>query len=223
MREKILIIEDDPTIQAQLKNLLAGNGYEVEAVTDFTSPVEQFRAFAPHLVLLDIKLPGSSGFEICSQIRAFSDLPIIFVTSSNTDMDELNSIMLGGDAFITKPYNPAILLAKIASLLRKAGASSQAAEVLTWNGAELHLENSTIAYGGKAAELTKNEVKILYYLFKHAEKICSRSDIVDFLWDNQLYVDDNALSVNITRIREKLASLGLTDFIKTKHRQGYTI
>ena len=120
MREKILIIEDDPTIQAQLKNLLAGNGYEVEAVTDFTSPVEQFRAFAPHLVLLDIKLPGSSGFEICSQIRAFSDLPIIFVTSSNTDMDELNSIMLGGDAFITKPYNPAILLAKIASLLRKA-------------------------------------------------------------------------------------------------------
>ena len=223
MREKILIIEDDPTIQAQLKNLLAGNGYEVEAVTDFTNPVEQFRAFAPHLVLLDIKLPGSSGFEICSQIRAFSDLPIIFVTSSNTDMDELNSIMLGGDAFITKPYHPAILLAKIASLLRKAGASSQAAEVLTWNGAELHLENSTIAYGGKAAELTKNEVKILYYLFKHAGKICSRSDIVDFLWDNQLYVDDNALSVNITRIREKLASLGLTDFIKTKHRQGYTI
>ncbi len=93
----------------------------MEAVTDFTNPVEQFRAFAPHLVLLDIKLPGSSGFEICSQIRAFSDLPIIFVTSSNTDMDELNSIMLGGDAFITKPYNPAILLAKIASLLRKAG------------------------------------------------------------------------------------------------------
>ena len=153
MKEKILIIEDDPTIQAQLKNLLAGNGYEVEAVTDFTNPVEQFRAFAPHLVLLDIKLPGNSGFDICSQIRTFSDLPIIFVTSSNTDMDELNSIMLGGDAFITKPYNPAILLAKIASLLRKAGASSQAAEVLTWNGAELHLENSTIAYGGKAAEL----------------------------------------------------------------------
>ena len=163
MREKILIVEDDPTIQTQLKNLLTGNGYEVEAVTDFTNPVAHFRAFAPHLVLLDIKLPGSSGFEICSQIRAFSDLPIIFVTSSNTDMDELNSIMLGGDAFITKPYHPAILLAKIASLLRKAGVSSQAAEVLAWHGAELHLENSTIAYGGKAAELTKNEVKICPY------------------------------------------------------------
>ncbi len=223
MKYKILIIEDDSTIQTQLRNLLTGNGYEVETVTDFRNTVEHVKTFAPHLVLLDIKLPGSSGFEICSQIRAFSDMPIIFVTSSNTDMDELNSIMLGGDAFITKPYNTAILLAKIASLLRKASASAQTAEVLSWNGADLHLESSMIAYHEKQAELTKNEVKILYYLFKHAGKICPRSDIVDFLWDNQLYVDDNALSVNITRIREKLAGIGLTDFIKTKHRQGYTI
>ena len=223
MKYKILIIEDDSTIQTQLRNLLTGNGYEVETVTDFKNTVEHVKTFAPHLVLLDIKLPGSSGFEICSQIRAFSDMPIIFVTSSNTDMDELNSIMLGGDAFITKPYNTAILLAKIASLLRKASASAQTAEVLSWNGADLHLESSMIAYHEKQAELTKNEVKILYYLFKHAGKICPRSDIVDFLWDNQLYVDDNALSVNITRIREKLAGIGLTDFIKTKHRQGYTI
>ena len=222
MKEKILIIEDDSTIQIQLKNLLAGNGYDVEAVADFTNPVEQVRAFAPHLVLLDIKLPGKSGFEICSQIRVFSDLPIIFVTSSNTDMDELNSIMLGGDAFITKPYNTAILLAKIASLLRRAYASGQS-EILTWNGADLHLESSFIEYNGQRTELTKNELKILYYLFKNAGKICSRSDIVDFLWDNQLYVDDNALSVNITRIREKLAGIGLTNFIKTKHRQGYMI
>ena len=223
MKYKILIIEDDSTIQTQLRNLLTGNGYEVETVTDFRNTVEHVKTFAPHLVLLDIKLPGSSGFEICSQIRAFSDMPIIFVTSSNTDMDELNSIMLGGDAFITKPYNTAILLAKIASLLRKASASAQTAEVLSWNGADLHLESSMITYHEKQAELTKNEVKILYYLFKHAGKICPRSDIVDFLWDNQLYVDDNALSVNITRIREKLAGIGLTDFIKTKHRQGYTI
>lgn len=184
--------------------------------------MEQFKAFAPHLVLLDIKLPGNNGFEICSQIRSFSDIPIVFVTSSNTDMDELNSIMLGGDAFITKPYNTAILLAKIAFLLRRAYASGQS-ETLTWNGATLHLESSFIEYNGQKAELTKNELKILYYLFKNAGKICPRSDIVDFLWDNQLYVDDNALSVNITRIREKLASIGLTGFIKTKHRQGYTL
>lgn len=215
---KILIIEDDFTINTQLKNLLSGNGYEAMAVTDFSKIIEQLKAFAPHLVLLDIKLPGNSGFEICSQIRSFSDIPIVFVTSSNTDMDELSSIMLGGDAFITKPYNAAILLAKIASLLRP-GQS----ETLTWNGVDLHLESSFIEYNGQKAELTKNELKILYYLFKNAGKICPRSDIVDFLWDNQLYVDDNALSVNINRIREKLAGIGLTDFIKTKHRQGYTI
>ena len=107
-------------LQKQLKNLLSGNGYEVDTATDFSNVIEQVKAFAPHLVLLDIKLPGNSGFEICSQIRSFSDIPIVFVTSSNTDMDELNSIMLGGDAFITKPYNTAILLAKIASLLRRA-------------------------------------------------------------------------------------------------------
>ena len=114
------------------------------------------------------------------------------------------------------------MLAKIASLLRRAYASGQT-EVLSWSGADLHLESSYIEYNGQKAELTKNELKILYYLFKNAGKICPRSDIVDFLWDNQLYVDDNALSVNINRIREKLAGIGLTDFIKTKHRQGYTI
>ena len=192
MKQKILVIEDDPTIQTQLKNLLSYNGYEVEAVTDFSKVMEQLKAFAPHLILLDIKLPGNSGFEICSQIRTFSQIPIIFVTSSNTDMDELNSILLGGDAFITKPYNTAILLAKIASLLRRAYGSGQT-EVLTWNGADLYLEGGFIEYKGQKADLTKNELKILYYLFKNAGKICPRSDIVDFLWDNQLYVDDNAL------------------------------
>ena len=219
---KILLVEDDLTIQTQLKNLLSGNGYEVGIVTDFSKVIEQLKDFAPHLILLDIKLPENSGFEICSQIRSFSDIPIVFVTSSNTDMDELNSIMLGGDAFITKPYNTAILLAKIASLLRRTYASGQT-EILTWNGAALHLESGFIEYHGFRADLTKNEMKIIYYLFKNAGKICSRSDIVDFLWDSQLYIDDNALSVNITRIREKLTSIGLSNFIKTKHRQGYTL
>ena len=206
MKKRILIVEDDVTIQAQLKTLLTGNGYETAVVTDFSKTIEQVKTLNPHLVLLDIRLPGNSGF----------------VTSSTTDMDELNSIMLGGDAFLSKPYNPAILLAKIAALLRRAYASGQT-EVFTWNGAALHLESSQIEYQGQKAELTKNELKILYYLFKNAGKICSRNDIVDFLWDNQLYVDDNTLSVNITRIREKLAAIGLTDFIRTKHRQGYTI
>ncbi len=222
MKPKILIIEDDQTIQTQLKNLLTTNGYETSAATDFTRTDELAKAFQPHLILLDISLPGSDGFSICSQIRTFSNVPIIFVTASNTDMDELNSILSGGDAFITKPYNTAILLAKISALLRRAHTPGQP-ETLSWNGAVLHLESSQLAYHGQKTELTKNELKILYYLFAHAGKICSRNDIVDFLWDHQLYVDDNALSVNITRIRSKLAALGLDGFIKTKHRQGYLI
>lgn len=222
IKYKILIIEDDLTIQTQLKNLLTGNGYEAETVTDFPEAVSQVKIFMPHLILLDIKLPGNDGFAICSQIRAFSDMPIVFVTSSNTDMDELSSIMLGGDAFITKPYNTAILLAKISALLRRAYASD-GKETLKWNGAVLHLEGSFIEHDGKRAELTKNEVKILYYLFHNAGKICSRNDILDYMWDSQLYVDDNTLSVNITRIRDKLADIGLTDYIRTKHRQGYMI
>lgn len=222
MKYKILIIEDDLTIQTQLKTLLLGNGYEAEAVIDFPVAVNHVKDFKPHLILLDIKLPGNDGFAICSEIRAFSEVPIIFVTSSNTDMDELNSIMLGGDAFITKPYNTAILLAKISALLRRAYASD-GKEILKWNKTALHLEGSYIEHDCQRAELTKNEVKILYYLFKNAGKICPRNDIIDFLWDSQLYVDDNALSVNVTRIRDKLEGIGLTDFIKTKHRQGYMI
>ena len=222
MKQRILIVEDDLTIQTQLKNLLSSNGYEVDVVSDFSKVIEQVKAFSPHLVLLDIKLPGNSGFDICSQIRIFSEIPIIFVTSSNTDMDELNSIMLGGDAFISKPYHTAILLAKIASLLKRAYPVLQS-EQMAYGGAVLHLEASSLDYDGQSVELTKNELKILYYLFKNAGKICSRGDLVEFLWDNQLYVDDNALSVNINRIREKLAGIGLTDFIKTKHRQGDTI
>jgi len=221
-RYKIMIIEDDPVIQGELQTLLNGNGYATIGIKDFSAVIEQIQDETPHLILLDIKLPGENGFALCSKIRTFSEVPIIFVTSCNTDMDELNSILLGGDAFITKPYNTAILLAKISSLMKRAYPIEQI-ERLNWQGAILHLESSTIEYDGNQAELTKNELKILYYLFKHAGKICSRNDIVDYLWDNQLYVDDNALSVNINRIREKLAGIGLTDFIKTKHRQGYTI
>lgn len=222
MKYRILIIEDDVVIQTQLRNLLAGNGYEPEAINDFPVSMEQIKSFQPHLILLDIKLPGSDGFSICSQIRTFSNVPIIFVTSCNTDMDELSSIMLGGDAFITKPYNTAILLAKTASLLRKAYPGAEQ-EVLSCHGVVLHLESSKIEYADRQMDLTKNELKILYYLFKHAGTICARADIVEYLWDNRLYVDDNALSVNIGRIRDKLSAIGVNDFIKTKHRQGYTI
>ena len=222
MKYRIMVIEDDPVIREELCILLKGNGYEVAAVTDFTDTLEQIREWQPHLLLLDINLPGEDGFRICSGIRTFSAAPIIFVTSRNTDMDELNSIMLGGDAFITKPYNVAILLARIASLLKRACPSGEA-EVLEHRGLCLYPESGRMAFEGKQAELTKNEMKILIFLFRHAGSICPRADIVEYLWDHRLYVEAHALSVNVSRIREKLAELGLPDFILTKHRQGYLI
>lgn len=242
MKYRILIIEDDEKIRKELKTLLAGNGYLVSAAAgagsggeavfragsaaDSGNIVQMVKETEPHLILLDIGLPGESGFSLCSRIREFSDVPVIFVTAHNTDMDELNSIMTGGDAFITKPYNIAILLAKIASLLKRAfpdPEKEKRSERFSWKGAVLHPESSRLEYDGKSAELTKNEMKILYYLFSHAGAICSRADIVEYLWDNQLYVDDNALSVNVSRIREKLLAISLDGFIRTKHRQGYLI
>ncbi len=219
---KIMIIEDDPVIRTELKNMLRGNGYDAVTVSDFSKTIQEVIELAPHLIILDIKLPVADGFSLCSEIRTFSDVPIVFVTSCNTDMDELNSIMLGGDAYITKPYNTAILLAKIASLLKRAYPTGNQ-EVIPYQNTFLHLESSKLEFNGQQTDLTKNELKIMYYLYKNAGKICSRNDLIDFLWDNQLYVDDNALSVNINRIRDKLASIGLHDFIKTRHRQGYFI
>lgn len=222
MKYKILIVEDDAVIQKELKALLTGHGYEVQAVEDFGHTLDLVKDFSPHLILLDIKLPTEGGFSVCAKIRSFSSVPIVFVTSCSTDMDELNSILLGGDAFLTKPYNTAILLAKIDSLLKRSYAGEKET-CFTHKGVTLHLEDSSISWQGEKTELTKNELKILYYLFQHAGAICSRADIVEYLWDNRLYVDDNALSVNINRIREKLSGLGLRDFIVTRHRQGYKI
>lgn len=219
---QIMIIEDDAVIQEELSVLLKSNGYEVILPKDFSNIISEIQKNPPHLLLLDINLPVQDGFKLCSGIRTFSDVPIIFVTSRNTDMDELNSIMLGGDDFITKPYNTPILLARIASLLKRTYTSAHA-EVLNYREVSLHLENSKIEYQGELVELTKNELKILVFLFRNAGKIVPRGDLVEYLWDSQLYVDDNALSVNITRIREKLKQIGVMDFIQTKHRQGYLI
>lgn len=223
VRAKIMVIEDDFVIRDELQKLLQGNGYHIFAPTTFSAILQDFQDYHPQLVILDIKLPNTNGFSICSEIRNYSTVPIIFVTSCNTDMDELNSIMLGGDAFITKPYHTAILLAKIDSLLKKANPSSNTLHSLEYNQVVLHLQNSTLQHQSHFIELTKTELKIMYYLFKNAGNICSRADMIEYLWDNQLYIDDNTLSVNIGRIREKLSQIGVKNFIKTKHRQGYSL
>ena len=163
MKQKVFVIEDDPVIQAELITLLEGNSYEASAATDFSSVIKTVKDVQPHLILLDIKLPQTNGFTLCSQIRSFSNVPIIFVTSCTTDMDELNSIMLGGDAFITKPYNTAILLAKIAFLLKRAYPAVTQSD-LSYQGAVLHLDSGKLEYAGQQVDLTKNELKILCYL-----------------------------------------------------------
>lgn len=219
---KIMIVEDDLVLQEEISIMLKSNGYDIIIIKDFENIVENIKSLNPHLILLDINLPIQDGYKICLKVRSFSNVPIIFVTSRNTDIDELNSIMIGGDDFITKPYNVAILLARIAALLKRTY-NSMNIEEISYKGVILALDKSEILYNNKSIELTKNELKILHYLFKNSGKIVKRLDLIEYLWDNQLYIDDNTLSVNIRRIREKLSQIGLKDFIITKHRQGYLI
>ena len=220
MTYKILIVEDDPVIRQQLQLLLAGSGYQVETAGDAAAALARMQTFVPHLVVLDIGLPGASGFELCSQIRAFSQTPIVFVTSSNTDQDELTSILLGGDAFITKPYRPAILLAKIAALLRRAYPDA-GEESLCWKGAVLHPESGRLDYQGQTVELTRNEQRILQVLFANKGKVVSRETLMQRLWETDLFVDTNTLTVNMTRLRRKLANLGAAGLIATRKGVGY--
>ena len=217
----ILIIEDDEAICRELQMLLQKQGYEAICWNMQEDIRELVKTHDPHIILLDIDLPQMDGFTVCSQLRSFSKVPIIFVTSRNTDMDELCSMQMGGDDFITKPYNTSILLARIAALLKRSYEWKD--QNLTHHGVLLDVAMSRIEYQNNTRELTKNEVKILHYMFQHKGEIIPREDLIDYLWDNKLFIDDNALSVNVTRIRNKLRELGVEDFIVTRHRQGYQI
>lgn len=217
----ILIIEDDEAICRELQMLLQKQGYEAICWNMQEDIEELVKTHDPHIILLDINLPQMDGFTVCSQLRSFSKVPIIFVTSRNTDMDELCSMQMGGDDFITKPYNTSILLARIAALLKRSYEWKD--QNLTHHGVLLDVAMSRVEYQNNTRELTKNEVKILHYMFQHKGEIIPREDLIDYLWDNKLFIDDNALSVNVTRIRNKLRELGVEDFIVTRHRQGYQI
>ena len=217
----ILIIEDDEAICRELQMLLQKQGYEAICWNMQEDIRELVKTHDPHIILLDINLPQMDGFTVCSQLRSFSKVPIIFVTSRNTDMDELCSMQMGGDDFITKPYNTSILLARIAALLKRSYEWKD--QNLTHHGVLLDVAMRRVENQNNTRELTKNEVKILHYMFQHKGEIIPREDLIDYLWDNKLFIDDNALSVNVTRIRNKLRELGVEDFIVTRHRQGYQI
>ncbi len=171
--------------------------------------------------MLDINLPVFDGYYICREIRSKSDVPIIIVTSRDSEMDELMSMNLGADDFITKPYNTQILLARISSILRRVNSSSS--QLLMHNGLNLNLSSGSISYNNNISELTKNELKILNYLILNKEKIVSRDELMEYLWSSEAYVDDNTLSVNVTRLRKKLEEIGLKNVIETRRGLGYIL
>lgn len=220
---KIMIVEDDIEIREELKILLQNNGYEVKVTTNFENVEKQILEEQCHLILLDINLPNKNGYEICSKIRTKSKLPIIFLTSRNSSMDELNGIMLGGDDYIEKPYNVPVLLARIQNLLNRVYPKEQKSSKLEYKGITLDILKSQIKYNDKEIELTKTEIKTLYYLLKNTDRIIARTEIIDYLWDNEVYADDNSLSVVITRLREKLKEIGVEHLIETKRGQGYKL
>ena len=221
--QKIMIIEDDPPIREELALILENEGYAPLPVTSFTGVPEQAARERPDLILLDIGLPGRDGFSLCAALRKAVSAPVIFVTSRDTGVDEVRALSLGGDDYITKPYSVPVLLARIKAVLRRTGSGAEPSDILEVGGLSLSLIKGTASANGKTTELTRNELQILSCLMIHAGQIVSRADLIDTLWDNQIYIDDNTLSVNMTRLRGKLADLGLPDAIKTRRGMGYQL
>ncbi|MDI9218182.1 response regulator transcription factor [Clostridium tertium] len=220
--KKIFIIEDEEKIRNELCTFLNRYGYETSYSLNFENIVEEFMKEKYHLVLLDINLPYYDGYYICREIRRRSSVPIIVVTSRDSEVDELMSMNLGADDFITKPYNTQILLARISSIIRRTYNNSDS-EVLEYRGLLHNLSTSEAEFDNKRIELSKNESRILYVLIKNKEKIVSRNEIIESLWQSDEFVDDNTLTVNINRLRKKLEEIGAIDYLKTKRGQGYIL
>lgn len=220
--KKILIIEDDKTISDELKILLDDNGYDSYQLFNFHQVTKKIIEFDPDLVLLDIVLPGTNGQTILKEIRKESNLPVIMLTSKTGDINEIMSMSYGADDYITKPYNPTLLLLRIETLFRHLddqGSNDQ----IEYNQMTINLLKSTLTYKDNEIILSKNELTILYYLIKNHGKIVSRDELMDHLWDYSDFVDDNTLTVNINRLRKKMKSLGILDSIETRRKQGYIL
>ena len=221
--QKILIVEDDEKLRNELEIFLKNNGYQVDTIKKFDNTIDYILNINPDLLLLDINLPNADGEYICKEIRKKSNMPIIIVTSRDNELDELLSINYGADHYITKPFNIQILLAKIASLLRRSNMQGEFLDKIDAKDFILNTSKSTIEKNGKIIELTKNEYKILKFLVENRDKIVSREDIMECLWDSDSFIDDNTLTVNITRLRSKLEELNLKELLETKRGQGYIL
>lgn len=221
--QKILIVEDDEKLRSELEIFLNNNGYEAKTLKEFKDTINKILEINPDLLLLDINLPEADGEYICKELRKKSEMPIIIVTSRDSEIDELLCINYGADHYITKPFNIQILLAKIGSLLRRTNSIGETNEKIDAKDFILNTSKSTIEKEGKIVELTKNEYKILHFLVQNREKIVSREDIMECLWDSESFIDDNTLTVNITRLRNRLGELGLKDILETRRGQGYIL
>ncbi len=220
---KILIVEDDKKLRKELKIFLEKNGYEVKILEEFENAIQDILKENADLILLDINLPYTDGEYICKEIRKVSNLPIIMVTSRNSEIDELISLNNGADQYVVKPYNVQILLAKIAGLLKRTQNTEGNPNKINCDDFILNISKSCIEIGDEQKELTKNELKILHYLALKKGQIVSRDEIINYLWDSESFIDDNTLTVNMTRLRTKLDEIGLQDRIETKRGQGYML
>lgn len=222
---KILVVEDDEVISREIISALNKQGYEGKRIEDFQNVLEAFIEYKPEMVLMDINLPFYDGFYWCGKVRMISKVPIIFISSRIEEMDIIMATNMGGDDYITKPFSLRILMTKINALLRRTYSYFDDAdtEVLTHKGLILNLKDDTVMYNGKKNELTKNEFKILHILIKNKGTIVSRERIIRNLWEDESFVDDNTLTVNIARLRKKLDDIGLEDYIDTKKKLGYLV
>lgn len=220
---RLFIIEDEAGIAQAIKTQACAWGMEVKICEDFTNVLKEFAEFQPHIVLLDITLPFFNGYHWCSEIRKISQVPIIFISSAADNMNIVMAMNMGADDFIPKPFDQSVLMAKLQALLRRAYNFSQGSPVIEHCGAILNTGDNTLTYKEEKIDLTKNEYRILLSLMENRGKVVSREKLMERLWETDLFVDENTLTVNVNRLRKKLDAADLEDFIRTKHGVGYII
>ena len=218
---RIFIVEDDGAIARVMGKHLESWGYTVRCAGDFRRVLEEFTAFGPLLVLLDISLPFFNGYHWCTEIRRLSKVPIIFISSASDNMDMVMAMNMGGDDFLAKPFALPVLTAKVQALLRRTYDFGVPANLLSWGGAVLNVSDGTLHVRGERVELTRNEWKILQMLMENRGRVVDRRDLMTRLWESDTFVDENTLTVNVARLRKKLEAAGLPDFIRTKKGVGY--
>lgn len=220
---RILIVEDDEVIAHSIQKLMGDWGWEACCVEDFSKVLDTFASYNPHLVILDIVLPACNGFYWCMEIRKISRVPVVFLSSASDNMNIVIAMNMGGDDFIAKPFDRNVLAAKIQAILRRTYDFAANTELIAHKGAVLNTADATLTYEGQRIDLTKNDYKILKMLLENKGKTVSRDALMTRLWETDCFVDENTLTVNITRLRKKLEQAGLTDFIVTRKGMGYLI